>query len=107
MKLVGALTESDPLEDLAPNHGPAIERAAIDAAPDPSVPWLLALIPLGSLAVAALLVLALSRVVAIPVVPPSVESSFDGALDLGLPTTDEVERDAWVPLPRVGPQHTR
>jgi hypothetical protein len=105
MKLVGALTESAPLEDLAPNPGPAIERAAIDAAPDAPVPWLLALIALGSLALAGLLVLMLARFVAIPVVPPRVESSLDEATDLGLPTADELEGDAWVL--RVGPEYTR
>jgi hypothetical protein len=106
MKLVGALTESAPLSDLAPNRGPAIERAAIDdAAPDAPVPWLLALIPVGSLVMAGLLVLLLARFVAMPVIPPSIESSLDDALDLGMPTADEVEGDAWVR--RVGLEFTR
>jgi hypothetical protein len=105
MKPVGALIESAPLEDLAPPRRPAIERAPIEAAPDAPVPWLLALIPLGSLALAGLLVLMLTRFVAMPAVLPGLESSFDEALDLGLPAGDEFEGDAWVL--RAGPEYTR
>jgi hypothetical protein len=105
MKRVGVLIQSAPLSDQAPVRGPAIERAATDTARDAQIPWLLALIPVGSLAVAGLLVLALTRLVAMPAVPPSIGSSLDEALDLGIPTADEVECEACIL--RVGPEYTR
>lgn len=105
MKRVGALTESAPLGDLAPARGPAIERAAIDAARDAPVPWLLVLIPVALLVMAGLLVLVLEMVVAMPAGPPSIESSLDEAPDLCMPSESGVKGDAWVL--RVGPEYTR
>jgi H+/Cl- antiporter ClcA len=99
---VEALTESAAREKRAPKHGTAIEHAVIDAAWDAPVPWLLALIPVGLLVVAGLL-LALLAWFARPTVTPSVESSLADAPDLGLPTTDEVKRDGmW----HVGPTYS-
>lgn len=95
MKRVGARTKSAPLGDLAPARGPAITRAAIDAVRDAQVPWLLVLIPVSLLVMAGLLVLVLARFVAMPAVPPSIESSLDEAPDLGMPSTSEVKGDAW------------
>jgi|SRR6185369_16866909 hypothetical protein len=105
MKRVGALTGSAPLSDLARPRGPAIERTAIDAARDEPVPWLLALIPLGFLVMAGLLVLVLTRFVAMPPVPASIETSLGEARDLRTTPADEVESDAYIL--RVGPEYTR
>jgi hypothetical protein len=101
---VGALTESAVRENVAPARGAAIERAARSTVLHAPVPSLLALIPVGSLVVAALLVAMLSWL-ARPTVTPSVESSLEEAPDLSLPTMDEVECDGrfW----RVGPTFTR
>lgn len=101
---VGALTESARREELAAKGGPVIERPAIDTVLDAPVPWLLTLIPVGSLVVAGLLTAMLAWF-ATPTVTPSVEPSLEEASDLGLPTTDEMECDGggW----RVGPTFTR
>jgi hypothetical protein len=101
---VGALAGSAVREDVAPARGAAIERTASSTPLPASVPCLLALIPVGSLVVAALLVAMLAWL-ARPTVTPSVESSLEEASDLGLPTIDEVECDGriW----RVGPTFTR
>ena len=108
---VGALTESARREELVTKRGPVIERPVIDTVLDPvidtvldaPVPWLLTLIPVGSLVVAGLLIAMLAWF-ATPTVTPS-ESSTEEAPDLGLPTTDEVECDGWIW--RVGPTYTR
>jgi hypothetical protein len=105
MKLVAGLTQSVSLSDLAPNRGPTIERVTTDATQDELVPWLLALIPVGSLVMAVLLVLMLKMFVATPPVPSSIESSLDEDPDLGIPTAGEVDGDPWVL--RVRPAFTR
>ena len=51
----GALTESARREELVTKRGPVIERPVIDTVLDAPVPWLLTLIPVGSLVVAGLL----------------------------------------------------
>jgi len=82
-----------------------IERSAVDAAPDAPGPWLLALIPVGSFVMAGLLVLMLARLVAVPTVPPSTESSLDETPDFGMSIADETGGDPWVL--RLGPEYTR
>jgi hypothetical protein len=99
----GALTESARREEPSAKRRPVIERPAIDTVLDSPVPWLLTLIPVGSLVVAGLLTAVLAWF-ATPV-PPSLEPSLEEASDLGLPTTDEVECDGWVW--RVGATYTR
>ena len=101
---VGALTESATREDLAPKRGAAIERGAKGTTLDAPRPSLLALVPVGSLVVAGLL-LAMLAWFARSTVTPSVESSLEEARDLGLPTMDEAECNGWVW--RVGPTFTR
>jgi hypothetical protein len=101
---VGALTESARHEELATKRGPVFERPVIDTVLDAPVPWLLTLIPFGSLVVAGLLTAVLAWF-ATPTVTPTVEPDLEEASDLGLPTTDEVECDGWVW--RVGPTYTR
>jgi hypothetical protein len=101
---VGALTESAHREELAAKRGPVIERPPIDTGLDAPVPWLLTLIPVGSLVVAGLLTAVLAWFAA-PTVTPSVEPSLEEDSDLSLPTTEEVEYDGWVW--RVGPTYTR
>ena len=100
---VGALTESARHEELATKRGPVFERPVIDTVLDAPVPWLLTLIPVGSLVVAGLLTAMLAWF-ATPTITPS-EPSIEEAPDLGLPTTDEVECDGWIW--RVGPTYTR
>ena len=104
MKLVAGLTQSVSLSDLAPNGGPTIERITTDATQEEAGPWLLALIPVGSLVIAGLLILMLKMCVATPPVPSSIEASLDED-DLGIPTAGEVEGDPWVL--RVRPAFTR
>ena len=104
MKLVAGLTQSVSLSDLAHNGGPTIERITTDATQEEARPWLLALIPVGSLVIAGLLILMLKMCAATPPVPSSIESSLDED-DLGIPTADEVEGDPWVL--RVRPAFTR
>jgi hypothetical protein len=101
---VGALTESARREEPSAKRGPVIERPAIDTVLNAPVPWLLTLIPVGSLVVAGLLTAVLAWF-ATPTVTPTVEPDLEEASDLGLPTTDEVECDGWVW--RVGPTYTR
>ena len=69
------------------------------------MPWLLALVPVGSFVMAGLLVLMLARFVAVPAVPPSTESSLDEIPDFGMSAADEAEGDPWVL--RLGPEYTR
>jgi hypothetical protein len=104
MKAFGALTESVPLSDAAPDRRPAPGRSALDAVQEAQVPWLLALIPVGSLVMAGLLILMLGRFVALPPPPPSPEAGLDQP-DLGAPAVDEIGDDEWVV--RVGPAYTR
>jgi hypothetical protein len=105
MKLVAGLTQSISLSDLAPNGSPTIEHITTDATRDEAGPWLLALIPVGSLVVAGLLVLMLKMCVATPPVPSSIELNLDEDPDLGIPTAGEVDGDPWVL--RVRPAFTR
>jgi hypothetical protein len=105
MKLDAGLTQSISLSDLAPNGGPTVEHITTDASRDEAAPWLLALIPVGSLVVAGLLVLMLKLCVATPPVPSSIEASLDEDPDLGIPTASEVDGDPWVL--RVRPAFTR
>ena len=100
---VGALTESARREKVATKRGPVFERPVIDTVLDAPVPWLLTLIPVGSLVMACLLTAMLAWF-ATPTVKPS-ESSTEEAPDLGLPITDEVECDGWIW--RAGPTYTR
>jgi|RhiMethySRZTD1v2_1073278.scaffolds.fasta_scaffold731790_3 hypothetical protein len=100
---VGALTESARREKVATKRWPVFERPVIDTVLDAPVPWLLTLIPVGSLVVAGLLTAMLAWF-ATPTVKPS-EPSTEEAPDLGLPMTDEVECDGWIW--RVGPTYTR
>ena len=99
----GALTESARHEELATKRTPVFERPVIDIVLDAPVPWLLTLIPVGSLVVAGLLTATLAWL-ATPTLTPS-EPSTEEAPDLSLPITDEVECDGWVW--RVGPAYTR
>ena len=101
---IGALSESAVRENMAPARGAAIERAARGTPRHAPVPGLLALIPVGSLVVAGLLVVMLAWL-APPTGTPSVESSLEEASDLGLPTIDEGEYDGGVW--RIGPTFTR
>ena len=103
MKLDAGLTQSISLSDLAPNGRPTVEHITTDATRDEAGPWLLAVIPVGSLVVAGLLTAMLAWF-ATPTVKPS-EPSTEEAPDLGLPMTDEVECDGWIW--RVGPTYTR
>ena len=105
MKLVAGLTQAVSLSDLVHNGGPTIERITTDATQEEAGPWLLALIPVGSLVVAGLLVLMLKLCVATPPVPSSIEASLDEDPDLGIPTAGEVDGDPWVL--RVRPAFTR
>ena len=103
MKLDAGLTQSISLSDLAPNGCPTVEHITTDATRDEAGPWLLAVIPVGSLVVAGLLTAMLAWF-ATPAITPS-EPSTEEAPDLGLPTADEVECDGWIW--RVGPTYTR
>ena len=104
MKVLEALTESVQLSNAGPDRRPAPEHSALGAVQDAQVPWLLALVPIGSLVMAGLLILMLARFVALPSVPPSAESGLD-AHDLEMPTADEIGGDEWVV--RVGPAYSR
>ena len=105
MKLDAGLTQSISLSDLAPNGRPTVEYITTDATRDEAGPWLLALIPVGSLVVAGLLILMLKLCVATPSIPSSIESRLDEDSDLGIPTAGEVDGDPWVL--RVRPAFTR
>jgi hypothetical protein len=79
-----------------------IERAATDTHREVPIPWALALIPVGALAVAGLVVLGLARFAATPAVPAGIEASLDEAGAVCIPSEDEFEGDAC--FPRVGPE---
>ena len=100
---VGALTPSAVCEEPTPTRGAASERAADTSRSVPG-PSLSALVPVGSLVVAGLLVAMLAWL-ARPTLTSTVDSSLEEAPDLGLPTADEVECDGSVW--RVGPTVTR
>jgi hypothetical protein len=76
----GALTESARHEELATKRTPVFERPVIDTVLDAPVPWLLTLIPVGSLVVAGLLTATLAWL-ATPTLTPS-EPSTEEAPDL-------------------------
>lgn len=89
-------------DDNAPARGSAIERAATNAGRKTPIPWALALIPVGALAMAGLLVLGLARFVTMPAAPSSIEASLDESGDVCTPSEDEFEGEAC--FPRVGPE---
>ena len=86
--------------DDAPARGAAIERAATDADRAAPIPWALAVIPVGALAMAGLFVLGLARFVALPAAPPGIEASLGETGSVCMPSEDEYEGDAC--FPRLG-----
>jgi hypothetical protein len=89
-------------DDHAPARGSALERAATNAGREVPIPWALALIPVGALAMAGLLVLGLARFVAIPAAPSGIEASLGESSDVCTPSEDEFEGEAC--FPGVGPE---
>jgi len=72
MDIVGALIESPRVRTAGPNAAAVVARRALAVAQRAQLPWLLALLPVGSLVAAGLLVLVLSRLVPVSPPPPDV-----------------------------------
>ena len=93
MDVVGELIESVRVRTATPKPRAMAARRAFATAHRAQLPWLLALLPLGSLVAAGLLVILLSRFVAVSPTPPAPDVS---AVDVVEPAATPLDgNDDW------------
>jgi hypothetical protein len=104
MDVIGELIASPRIRIVGPNRRAMAARRAFAAARRAQLPWLLALLPVGSLVAAGLLALLLSRFVPMTPAPPAADVT---AVEFVGPTATSVDADGDEWFVPAQPAYTR